>query len=180
VRLEVVDVVGAVSRLVNKGYDREYRIKDGHLFDLALNSPLDPRDIHVDTALRLESGPNAGDASNIYAISDKKTHSKGLLIDAFDIFDEICDRGLAERLVESRYTEFVEDRDVPSRYGLRKVYKARFTRTSSTAIPSAMYCASDIRTFRNAPLVSRSRCSASIRLSRHMFGSSQAYSGIRD
>jgi hypothetical protein len=53
-RLEVVDVVEAVSQLVNKGYDREYRIKDGYLFDLALNSPLDPRDIHVDTALRFE------------------------------------------------------------------------------------------------------------------------------
>ena len=88
-RLEVVDVVEAVSRLVNKGYDREYRIKDGHLFDLALNSTLDPRDIHVDTALRLESGSDAGDASNVYAISDQKTHNKGLLIDAFDIVDEI-------------------------------------------------------------------------------------------
>lgn len=127
-RLEAVDVVEAVSQLVSKGYDREYRIKDGHLFDLALNSPLDPKDIHVDTALRLESGPDAGDASNVYAISDQKTHSKGLLIDAFDIFDEICDRGLSERLVENRHTESLGDSDVPSRYGLRKVYKNEFDR----------------------------------------------------
>jgi hypothetical protein len=125
VRLEVVDVVGAVSWIVNKGYDREQRIKDGHLFDLALNCPLDPRDIHIDTTLRLESRPNAGDASDVHAILDRKTHGKGLLI---DIFDEICDRGLAERLVENRYTEFVEDRDVPGRYGLRKVYKNEFDR----------------------------------------------------
>jgi hypothetical protein len=117
--------VGAVSWIVNKGYDREHRIKDGHLFDLALNCPLDPRDIHIDTALRLESRPNAGDASDVYAILDQKTHGKGLLI---DIFDEICDRGLAERLMENRYTEFVEDRDVPGRYGLRKVYKNEFDR----------------------------------------------------
>ena len=114
-RLEVVDVVGAVSWIINKGYDREYRIKDGHLFDLALNCPLDPRDIHIDTVLRLESRPNAGDASDVYAIMDQKTHGKGLLIDVFDIFDEICDRGLAERLVENRCTEFVEDRDGPLR-----------------------------------------------------------------
>jgi len=127
-RSGVVDVVEAVSQLVRKGYDREYRIKDGHLVDLTLDSPLDPRDIHVDTALRFESGPGAGDASNVYAISDQETHSKGLLIDAFDIFDEICDRGLAERLVENRYTRFVEDSDVPSRYGLRKVYKNEFDR----------------------------------------------------
>jgi hypothetical protein len=109
--LEVVDVVGAVSWIVNKPYDREHRIKDGHLFDLALNCPLDPRDIHIDTALRLESRPNAGDASDVYAILDQKTHGKGLLI---DVFDEICDRGLAGRLVENRNTEFVEDRDVPA------------------------------------------------------------------
>ena len=127
-RLKVVDVVEAVSRLVNEGYDREYRIKDGHLCDLALNATLDPQDIHVDTALRLESGPEAGDASNIYAISDHKTHNKGLLIDAFDIFDEICNRELTERLLENRDTERVEDSDVPSRYGLRKVYKNEFDR----------------------------------------------------
>lgn len=125
---KVVDVVEAVSQLVKQGYDREYRIKDGRLFDLALDSSLDPSDIHVDTALRLESGRNAGDASNVYAISDRKSHRKGLLIDAFDIFDQICDRGLADRLVENRHTELVDDGDVPSRYGLRKVYKSEFDR----------------------------------------------------
>jgi hypothetical protein len=112
VRLEVVDVVGAVSWIISKGCDRVHRIKDGHLFDLALNCPLDPRDIHIDAALHLESRPNAGDASDVYAILDQTTHGKGLLI---DIFDEICDRGLAERLVENRNTEFVEDRDGPLR-----------------------------------------------------------------
>jgi hypothetical protein len=125
-RLKVRDVVEAVSQLVNHGYNREFRIKDGRLFDLALNSTLDPKDIHVDAALRLASGRDGEDASNVYAISDRKSQSKGLLIDAFDIFDEICDRGLADRLVENRNIEFVEDSDVPSRYGLRKVYKHEF------------------------------------------------------
>lgn len=124
--LEVVDVVEAVSDFVKKGYDREYRIKDGHLVDLALNSTLNPSDIEVDAALRLESGPDAGDASNIYAISDRKTRHKGLLIDAFDIFDEICNRDLSEQLSKNRLTTPVDDSDVPSRYGLRKVYKGEF------------------------------------------------------
>jgi hypothetical protein len=43
-----------------------------------------------------------GMPSDVYAILDQKTHSKGLLIDVFDIFDEICERRLAERLVENR------------------------------------------------------------------------------
>lgn len=125
-RLKVADVVEAVSQLVEKGYDREFRIKDGRLVDLAHDSPLDPKDIHVDTALRLVSGRDGVDASNVYAITDRKSHSRGLLIDAFDIFDEICDRGLADRLAEKRYTEIVGDSDVASRYGLRKVYKSEF------------------------------------------------------
>lgn len=125
-RLNVTDVVEAVSELVKQGYKREYRIKDGRLFDLSLNSALDPKDIHVDAALRLESGPDAEDASNIYAITDRKSHNKGLLIDAFDIYDQICDRGLVDRLAASRNVELSGDKDVPSRYGLRKVYKGEF------------------------------------------------------
>lgn len=125
-RMKVADVVEAVSRLVNQGYEREFRIKDGRLFDLELNSALDPREIHVDTALRLESGRDGEDVSNIYAITDRKSHNKGLLIDAFDIFEEICDRGLVDRLKENRHTDFAEDNDVPSRYGLRKIYKREF------------------------------------------------------
>jgi hypothetical protein len=35
---------------------------------------------------------------------------------------------LTERLAENRHTELVEDGDVPSRYGLRKVYKDEFDR----------------------------------------------------
>ena len=123
----------------------------------------------------MESGPDAGDASNVYAISDQKTHSKGLLIDAFDIFDEICDRGLAERLVENRYTEFVEDSDVPCRYGLRKVYKNEFDRDPERYVLRIGY-----PDFPECPFGELFWCSASTRLSRHMFGSSQVYSGICD
>lgn len=125
-RLKVADVVEAVSQLESQGYTREFRIKGGGLFDLARNSVLNPEDIHVDTAFRLVSGRDGEDASNIFAITDLKSRTKGLLVDAFDIFDEICDRGLAERLSEKRDTELLEGDDVPSRYGLRKVYKREF------------------------------------------------------
>jgi hypothetical protein len=56
----------------DKGYGHECRIRGGHLIALALNYRLERGDIHTDTALRLESGPDAGDASNVYAISDQK------------------------------------------------------------------------------------------------------------
>ncbi|MGE8136071.1 hypothetical protein ACQKO5_20950 [Novosphingobium subterraneum] len=92
---QVSDVLEAVQSFVSKGYDREYRVKEGRLVDLELGSTLDACAIQVDAALRLESGDDAEDASNIYAITDPTTQHKGLLIDAFDVFDEICHRDLA-------------------------------------------------------------------------------------
>ncbi len=87
---QVTDVLEAVQSFIAKGYDREYRVKDGNLVDLELGSTLDACSIRVDAALRLESGDDGEDASNIYAITDPATEHKGLLIDAFDVFHEIC------------------------------------------------------------------------------------------
>lgn len=123
---EVGDVLTTVQALVGKGYNREYRVKDGQLIDLKVGSRLNACDIQVDTALRLESGEDAGDVSNIYAITDPATQHKGLLIDAFDVFDELCSRELSEKLTETRQTTIVQDGDVPSKHGLRKVFKSEF------------------------------------------------------
>ena len=125
---QINDVIEAVQSFVAKGYNREYRVKDGNLVDLELGLPLDPCGIRVDAALRLESGDDGEDASNIYAITDPATEHKGLLIDAFDVFHEICSRDLSERLVTHRETAPAGDRDVPSKHGLRVVYKSEFHR----------------------------------------------------
>ena len=69
---QVTDVISAVQSYVAKGYDREYRVTDGHLVDLEFGSKLDACSMRVDAALRLESGDDAEDASNIYAITDPK------------------------------------------------------------------------------------------------------------
>lgn len=122
---QVTDVLEAVQSFIAKGYDREYRVKDGHLVDLELGSTLDPCGIQVDAALRLES-EEGEDASNIYAITDPATDHKGLLIDAFDVFQEICPRDLSERLVEHRETALASDQNVPSKHGLRLVRKNEF------------------------------------------------------
>ena len=123
---QVTDVLDAVQSFVAKGYDREYRVKDGQVVDLALGTTLVACDLSVDAALRLESGDDAEDASNIYAITDPATGHKGLLIDAFDVFDELCPVDLSERLTAHRETAQAGDQDVPMKYGLRKIYKAEF------------------------------------------------------
>ncbi len=123
---QVTDVLETVKSFIAKGYNREYRVKDGNLVDLELGSTLDVRSLSIDAALRLESGDDAEDASNIYAITDPATGHKGLLIDAFDVFDELSHRDLSERLVAHRETAPTGDQDVPMKYGLRKIYKAEF------------------------------------------------------
>ena len=123
---QLTDVLEAVQSFVAQGYDREYRVKDGNLLDLESGSILDPLVIRVDAALRLESGKDAEDASNIYAITDVAIGQKGLLIDAFDVFDEICHGDLSKRLLAGRETARAGDQDVPSKHGLRKVFKADF------------------------------------------------------
>lgn len=123
---QVADIFETVQAFIAKGYDREYRVKDGHLVDLELGSALDPCTVRVDAALRLEGGDDADDVSNIYAITDPATDHKGILIDAFDVFDEICHPDLVERLGASRETMPAGDQDVSSKHGLRKVYKSEF------------------------------------------------------
>lgn len=123
---KVIDVLEAVESFIAKGYDREYRVKDGNLVDLQLGTTIDPCTMRVDAALRLASGLDSEDASNIYAITDPATERKGLLVDAFDVFDEICHRDLSERLVAHRETALSGDLDVPSKHGLRKVFKNDF------------------------------------------------------
>ncbi len=123
---QLTDVLEKVQSFLAKGYDREYRVKGGNLVDLERGSTIDPCAIRVDAAFRLESGHDAEDASNIYAITDPATGHKGLLIDAFDVFDEMCHPDLSEWLVANRETAPADDKDVPSKHGLRKVYKSEF------------------------------------------------------
>lgn len=123
---QVTNVLDAVQSFIAKGYDREYRVKDGTLVDLVLGATLDPCTLRVDAALRLETENDAEDASNIYAITDPATGHKGLLVDAFDVFDEMCHPDLAERLKANRTTASTDDHDVPHKHGLRKVFKSDF------------------------------------------------------
>jgi len=124
--VNVGDLVEAVSDLLRRGYEHEYRIRDGQIYDLTGRRPVALRDLHVDTAMRFESAPDAGDGSNVYALADLKTGSKGLLIDAFDTLDQECSRELYARISATRRAQFDNGGEVASRYGMRKVLKEEF------------------------------------------------------
>ena len=126
--LDARDMVEAVSDLLRRGYDHEYRLRDGQLYDLTAGQPVAIGDVHVDAALRFESAPDAGDGSNVYAIADRKAGSNGLLLDAFDALDRDCSRELYERLNANRRVRHDTGGEIASRYGLRKVFKEEFDR----------------------------------------------------
>jgi hypothetical protein len=120
------DIVQAVTGFIKLGYNHDYRIKDGQLHDVTVDRPIVANDIHVDASLRFESRAGSGDGSNIYAISERESVAKGLLIDAFDVLDKDCSGELFERLTSSRNTSYTHDEEVPMRYGLRKVFKDEY------------------------------------------------------
>ncbi|MEH2512593.1 hypothetical protein V1291_003947 [Nitrobacteraceae bacterium AZCC 1564] len=124
--LQVNDFIDAVSDFERRGYNHDFRIKDGQLLDLTVGKPITTTDIQVDASLRFESSPEAGDRSNIYAITNRRANTKGLLIDAFDVLDSDCTPELYDCLSANRVVSRFADDDIPSRYGLRKVYKEEF------------------------------------------------------
>ena len=124
--LDARDMVEAVSDLLRRGYDHEYRTREGQLYDLTADKPVAAGDARGDGPRRVESAPDAGDGSNIYAITDRKACSKGLLIDAFDALDQECSRELYEQLNANRPTRHDNGGEIASRYGLRKVFKEEF------------------------------------------------------
>lgn len=63
--LDARDMLEAVSDLLRRGYDHEYRIIDGQLYDLTADKPVAAGNARVDGAMRFESAPDAGDGSNI-------------------------------------------------------------------------------------------------------------------
>lgn len=124
--LDASDMVEAVSELLARGYDHEYRIRDGQLYDLTSDTTVAAGDARVDIAMRFESATDAEDGSNIYAIADRRAGSRGLLIDAFDALDRECSRELYERLNANRPVRHDDEGEIASRYGLRKIFKEEF------------------------------------------------------
>lgn len=124
--LDARNMIEAVSHLLRRGYDHEYRIREGQLYDLTTDKPIAASDARVDSAMRFESSPDAGDGSNIYAIADRRAGSRGLLIDAFDALDQECSRELYEQLKANRPTRHEQGGAIAGRYGLRKVFKEEF------------------------------------------------------
>ena len=120
---EYRDVAEAAQHYLAKGYTHDYHVAGRGLRDVTVGRDLDRVAVRVDASLRFEDGED-GDASNLYAVSDLVHGTKGLVIDAYDVFgsegpDQLGDHGAGQKLRRG------ED-DVLMRYGVRKVSRREF------------------------------------------------------
>lgn len=121
------NLIHAVDELVNRGYDHDFRLNDGKLFDVTTNSNIEAADISIDAAYRFEAAPGSDDRSNLYAISTRSGVTMGLLIDAFDLYQQHAEDPLIERLdVQSIASAYDDSERVPTKFGVQKVFKAEF------------------------------------------------------
>jgi hypothetical protein len=118
-------MIDTVKTFLDRGYSHDLRSDGRALHDLTVDRRIELQDIQVDAAYRFET-PGANDASNVYAITDRKRGTKGLLIDAFDLFEATGETPLRTLLSKTQEPRPDDAAEAPTRFGLRKVAKAEF------------------------------------------------------
>lgn len=118
------DLAEAAQHYLASGYTHDYHVAGQSLRDVTVGRDLDRLEVRVDASLRFEDG-EGGDASNLYAISDLAHGTKGLLIDAYDVFGSEGPEPLSGQAAANRELHGGEG-DVPMRYGVRKVSRHEF------------------------------------------------------
>lgn len=120
------NIVDTAKDYIGRGYVHDFRLHGEKLSDVTAGRDLDAADIHVDAAYRFEIEPGSDDASNLYAITDHKHGTKGLLIDAFDLVG--ADGALTALRPLTLNAQLVREPapGVPMRYGVRRVSQQEF------------------------------------------------------
>ncbi|MBI2260576.1 MAG: hypothetical protein HYU62_02810 [Caulobacterales bacterium] len=117
------DIVDAARAFEAKGYNHDYHVTDRGLRDVTVGRDLHLGDVQIDARFRFDDG-EYGDASNLYAISEATHGTKGLLIDAFDVFGADGPTALASHAPPAQLRQGADD--VPMKYGMRKVGRSEF------------------------------------------------------
>src|SRR4051794_1481002 len=96
------NIVDAASHYMALGFTHNFQVDGDALIDVTTGKPAARSDIQVVAAYRFEIDPGFDDASNFYAIVDRKHGTKGLVIDAFDVFDTKASHRMVLHLTADR------------------------------------------------------------------------------
>ncbi len=88
----------AMNALREEGYTDEFNLAPDCIECKSGNYHIVADDIHVDHYYRFEGMTDPGDASILYAISDKKHGLKGLLVNGYGIYTEGTTDAIMARL----------------------------------------------------------------------------------
>lgn len=120
------NLVDAVKELIANGYKEDFRIKDNLLYASQSGVELMPKDFTVDAAYKFEGAESEQDTQYLFAISSTDGATKGLLIDALDIYQDLEDADITQKLNVHFDTYVFDDNKAEQKYGLPKVYKLKF------------------------------------------------------
>ena len=126
-QLTSAEAVAAVSELIEAGYTRDFRIRDGALFDTSDGKLVNSAEVTIEAKFRYETDEGSGDASNIYVLSVDGGARKGFLFDAHDLEGEGAAQALLGKIAATEAVSRSENSEQADyRYGVRKVRKAEF------------------------------------------------------
>jgi len=120
------NLVGAVKELIGKGYTDDFRIKENKLVASQSGIELQPKEFTVDAAYKFEGAESEADTQYLFAISSVDGTTKGLLIDALDIYQNLDETAITEKLNVHFDTYVFDDYKAEQKYGLPKVFKTKF------------------------------------------------------
>jgi hypothetical protein len=126
VEITSTGLVSAIEELVRKGYKHKFRLRDARLVDAMTGAELAAGQFRVDAAYRFETSPGSDDCSILYAISATDDAAKGLLVDAFHLYQLETNASVGDFDVPP-FALTPDHSDDPSmKYGVRKITKADF------------------------------------------------------
>lgn len=125
-RISSNNLIDAVDELFRRGYQHDFRLNEGKLFDVTTGVNVGADAISIDAAYRFEDAPGSDDHSNLYAISTLSGMTKGLLIDAFDLYQHAEDPLLRRFNVQPMASAYDDSEETPTKYGVPKVFKSEF------------------------------------------------------
>ena len=90
----------AVNGLIKDGYTTDFRLNPEAecLICNKTSLQLSPEDFEIDAVYRFEGDSDPGDEMIVFAISSKKHHKKGVVVDAYGMYSDTTSSRIVEHL----------------------------------------------------------------------------------
>ena len=93
----------AVNHLIDQGYSINFKSSDdGFLVDTKNESIHKPENLKIDEVYRFEGMSSSGDNSVVYALSNKESNEKGLLVDAYGAYANKMNTEIIDKIKKAK------------------------------------------------------------------------------